>query len=263
MNQSRLKSAQNQLFGGSEMKDMEIINDFVDFLKHDGITYKEICQFLVTVSLKDHGFYCSVFAEIQKNGTVKVTASFGTEQKKIDAWQDMPIEAKTPVNDCLREIRIVWINTLPLYPQDYELLNSLPTDEYLKTLIALPIKDIGNPVGALALLSTQKLEIDKDLELLITNLANLSVMRFNTDSIHESLIKLVNDQKTPVDTALLSALTPRQRKIFKLMIEKKTNKEIAAQIGYSTSTIKQETISIYEILGLRGREDSYLFNEKQ
>ena len=47
------------------------------------------------------------------------------------------------------------------------------------------------------------------------------------------------------------------------MIEKKTNKEIADQIGYSTSTIKQETISIYEILGLRGREDSYLFNEKQ
>ena len=174
----------------------------------------------------------------------------------------MPIEAKTPVNDCLRENRIVWINTLPLYPQDYELLNSLPTDEYLKTLIALPIKDIGNLVGALALLSTQKLEIDKDLELLITNLANLSVMRFKTDSIHESLIKLVKDQKTPVDTALLSNLTPRQRKIFKLMIEKKTNKEIADQIGYSTSTIKQETISIYDILGLRGREDSYLFNEK-
>ena len=88
-------------------------------------------------------------------------------------------------------------------------------------------------------------------------------MRFKTDSIHESLIKLVKDQKTPVDTALLSNLTPRQRKIFKLMIEKKTNKEIADQIGYSTSTIKQETISIYEILGLRGREDSYLFNEKQ
>ncbi len=156
----------------------------------------------------------------------------------------------------------MWINTLPKYPQDYELLNSLPTDEYLKTLIALPIKDIGNPVGALALLSTEKLEIDKDLELLITNLANLSVMRFNTDSVHESLIKLVKDQKTPVDTALLSDLTPRQRKIFKLMIERKTNKEIATQIGYSTSTIKQETISIYNILGLKGREDSYLFNEK-
>ena len=81
------------------MKDMEIIKDFVNFLKHDGITYNEICQFLVTVSLKDHGFYSSVFAEIQKNGTVKVTAGFGTEQKKIDPWQDMPIEAKTPVND--------------------------------------------------------------------------------------------------------------------------------------------------------------------
>ncbi|MEY3531767.1 MAG: hypothetical protein RLY68_769, partial [Actinomycetota bacterium] len=138
-----LKVPKSGFSGGSEMKDMEIINDFVNFLKHEGITYKEICQYFVTVSLKDHGFYCSVFAEIQKNGTVKVTADFGTEQKKIDAWQDMPIETKTPVNDCLRENRIVWINTLPQYPQDYELLNSLPTDDYLKTLIALPIKDIG------------------------------------------------------------------------------------------------------------------------
>jgi DNA-binding NarL/FixJ family response regulator len=46
-----------------------------------------------------------------------------------------------------------------------------------------------------------------------------------------------------------------------MLIDKKTNKEIADELIYSVSTIKQETITIYEKLGLRGREDSYLLQE--
>jgi len=125
---------------GVKMKELEIISDFTIFLQNKGLTIQEICQYLVTVSLKDYGFYCSVFAEIQKNGQVRVTSHFGADPKDIDAWQDMPLEIKTPVNDCLRENRIVWINTLPNYSQDYELLNSLPTDDRLKTLLNLILR---------------------------------------------------------------------------------------------------------------------------
>jgi DNA-binding NarL/FixJ family response regulator len=59
----------------------------------------------------------------------------------------------------------------------------------------------------------------------------------------------------------LTKLTPRQKKILEMLIEKKTNKEIADVLIYSVSTIKQETIAIYDKLGLRGREDSYLLQE--
>ncbi len=59
----------------------------------------------------------------------------------------------------------------------------------------------------------------------------------------------------------LAKLTPRQKKILEMLIEKKTNKEIADVLIYSVSTIKQETIAIYNKLGLRGREDSYLLQE--
>jgi len=67
--------------------------------------------------------------------------------------------------------------------------------------------------------------------------------------------------KSPFSNGDLTALTPRQKKILEMLIEKKTNKEIADELIYSVSTIKQETISIYEKLGLRGREDSYLLQE--
>ena len=84
------------------MKDLEIISDFTIFLQNKGLTIQDICQYLVTVSLKDYGFYCAVFAEIQKNGQVRVTSHFGADPKDVEAWQDMDFEIKTPVNDCLR-----------------------------------------------------------------------------------------------------------------------------------------------------------------
>jgi len=79
----------------------------------------------------------------------------------------------------------------------------------------------------------------------------------------KSKIKLMDLQhvKNPIDNGSLMTLTPRQRKILEMLIAKKTNKEIADELIYSVSTIKQETIAIYEKLGLRGREDSYLLQE--
>ena len=79
----------------------------------------------------------------------------------------------------------------------------------------------------------------------------------------KSKMKLMDSQhvKNPIDNSSLMTLTPRQKKILEMLIAKKTNKEIADELIYSVSTIKQETIAIYEKLGLRGREDSYLLQE--
>ena len=243
------------------MKDLEIISDFTIFLQNKGLTIQNICQYLVTVTLKDYGFYCSVFAEIQKSGRVRVTSHFGADPKDVEAWQDMSLEIKTPVNDCLRENRIVWINTLPNYSQDYELLNSLPTDDRLKTLVAFPLRGSSHLLGALSILSSKKIELDTEIELLIKSLGHLTALRMeiNSNSKNKSLDS--SNGESPISATNLSQLTPRQKKILEMLIEKKTNKEIADVLIYSVSTIKQETIAIYEKLGLRGREDSYLLQE--
>jgi DNA-binding CsgD family transcriptional regulator len=243
------------------MKDLEIITDFTLFLQNKGLTMQDICQYLVTVSLKDFGFYCSVFAEIQKNGQVRVTSHFGVDPKDVEAWQDMPFEIKTPVNDCLRENRIVWINTLPHYSQEYELLNSLPTDNQLKTLVAFPLRGSSHLLGAISILSSKKIELDTEIELLIKSLCYMAALRMEINL--KSKTKLIDSQngESPYSNSNLFKLTPRQKKILEMLIEKKTNKEIADELIYSVSTIKQETIAIYEKLGLRGREDSYLLQE--
>ena len=246
---------------GVKMKELGILSDFTIFLQTKGLTIQDICQYLVTVSLKDFGFYCAVFAELQKNGLVRVTSHFGADSKDIEAWQDLDFEIKTPVNDCLRENRIVWINTLPSYSQEYELLNLLPTDNRLKTLVAFPLRGASHLLGSISILSSKKIELDTEIELLIKSLCHMTALRMEITS--NSKTNLMDSQivKSPFSNGDLTALTPRQKKILEMLIEKKTNKEIADVLIYSVSTIKQETIAIYEKLGLRGREDSYLLQE--
>jgi DNA-binding NarL/FixJ family response regulator len=173
----------------------------------------------------------------------------------------MDFEIKTPVNDCLRENRIVWINTLPNYSQDYELLNSLPVDNKLKTLVAFPLRGSSHLLGAISILSSKKIELDTEIELLIKSLCHMTALRMEITSNSKPKSKESPNGESPINNNNLSQLTPRQKKILEMLIEKKTNKEIADVLIYSVSTIKQETISIYEKLGLRGREDSYLLQE--
>ena len=243
------------------MKDLEIITDFTIFLQNKGLTIQDICQYLVTVSLKDYGFYSSVFGEMQKNGQVRITSHFGADPKDVEAWQDMSFEMKTPVNDCLRENRMVWINTLPSYSQEYELLNSLPTDDRLKTLVVFPMRGSTHLLGAISFLSSKKIELETEIELLIKSLCYLTVLKMEVNSKSNTKLMVSQNGENPFNNGNLSKLTPRQKKIFEMLIEKKTNKEIADELIYSVSTIKQETMAIYEKLGIRGREDSYLLQE--
>jgi DNA-binding CsgD family transcriptional regulator len=50
------------------------------------------------------------------------------------------------------------------------------------------------------------------------------------------------------------ALTQRQEDIYKIMKKGMTNEEIASQIGFSSSLVKQETMLIFSKLGVSGRK---------
>jgi DNA-binding NarL/FixJ family response regulator len=89
----------------------------------------------------------------------------------------------------------------------------------------------------------------------------MTALRMEINSNSKDKSKDSHNGESPINNCNLTTLTPRQKKILEMLIAKKTNKEIADELIYSVSTIKQETISIYEKLGLRGREDSYLLQE--
>ena len=70
----------------------------------------------------------------------------------------------------------------------------------------------------------------------------------NYESIRESFAG-----SSAVQVAKNANMTGRQLQILEGMIEGKTNFEIAAEMGYSVSTVRQETMKIYQTLNVTGR----------
>ena len=73
----------------------------------------------------------------------------------------------------------------------------------------------------------------------------------------ENLVAIENVDRREVTSVELGShqLTDRQEKILELLRKGMTNAEIAKQIGFSDSLVKQETILIYKKLGISGRKD--------
>jgi DNA-binding CsgD family transcriptional regulator len=57
-------------------------------------------------------------------------------------------------------------------------------------------------------------------------------------------------------TAGRDSFSPRQLSILHGMVEGKTNHELAAELGFSVSTIRHETMRIYELLGVSDRREA-------
>ena len=54
-------------------------------------------------------------------------------------------------------------------------------------------------------------------------------------------------------------LSRRQNNILNLIREKLTNREIGDELGYSESTIRQETMRIYQVLHVNNRREAAAF----
>ena len=59
-----------------------------------------------------------------------------------------------------------------------------------------------------------------------------------------------------IDTEVRGQLTQRQLSILRGMVEGKTNHELANELGFSVSTIRHETMRIYEILAVSDRKEA-------
>ena len=57
-------------------------------------------------------------------------------------------------------------------------------------------------------------------------------------------------------------LTERQRQVLKLMADGMTNGQIARVLRFSESTVRQETMAIYRIFGVRGRAEAVEMGER-
>jgi DNA-binding CsgD family transcriptional regulator len=223
------------------------IQEYIEFLKYPNLTEQDICHHLVTNSFKDYGIISSFIVHSTDRGTVKTSGQFGITKTYGSDWMEFPIDRKVPVTDAIKENKIVWVNTLPYWSEEYRELQNFELDNRSKTFIAVPYSSLKYPKVVLGLFSDRELSPSPVFESLVQILSNLSGIKLDQD-YEKRVDSLIENNKT-------KNLTRRQKQIVNLLMQENSNPEIADFLGYSISTIKQEISKIYSELGVRNRED--------
>lgn len=227
----------------------------VSHLANEDLSEDAICEFLVNHSLKFLGVRHAWISQVTNRETVRARASYGVDQSKFQDWQEFPLEWKLPVTDALVEKRIVWINSLPDWPEEYPRLNGVTYEGAARTQVVVPIFRLNSSVGCLGLVSSEFLLPDEEVAIFLQTIANLI-------SLH--IYRQARERKKQ-ESPNVSSLTERQIQILDLIANKRTNIEIANIMGYSESTIRQETIRIFEKLHVNGRNEArkYFLENKE
>ena len=231
------------------------IAELVAHLANSDLTEDEICEFLVKNTLASLSAEHTFISEITPRKTVRARASHGVDQSRFPEWQEFPLEWKLPVTDALVEKRIVWINSLPEWPSEYPLLKGVTYASEMRTQIVVPITRAQAPVACLGIVCSQTLSPDQEIDIFLETIANLI-------SLH---IYRQSRERRKLESPNVTSLTDRQIQILTYIAEKRTNNEIADIMGYSESTIRQETIRIFEKLQVSGRNEArnYLLDNKE
>jgi DNA-binding CsgD family transcriptional regulator len=226
------------------------IGEFVAFIQRENPSLNEMCQFAV---LRTFGFmdgFAFFAASLSPDGTITPSGHFGFPVDVMESWQSSSIDEDIPTADALKTNNIIWVADKDSWLRDYPHLAQYKNDFTTNTFITWPVSIKGAYMSVLGLCARRELAPSPAL-----------ISFFETIG---GLIALQLSQKSSASTThseeeirnLLSYLTRRQRDVIHLVKDGLTNAQIASELGFSESTIRQETMRIYEILGASGRSDA-------
>ena len=124
--------------------------------------------------------------------------------------------------------------------------------EHHGTSISVPLELRGSTSGVFTLFINSKSKKIAEVELFIAAIAQIFYL-YSVENHSEGTSSEAPESGT---TKKIESLTQRQLLILELMADGKTNATISNALGYSESTVRQETIKIFFKLGCRNREEA-------
>lgn len=237
---------------------LNLLSEFTVFLASKDHTLNEILDHLVRTVLVPLKAEAVVLTQLNEENEVENVARSGIPLEITRRYAGViSLFDKYPTTDTLRFRRTTWINTLPDWGDDYPLLKDLPFTTGAKSFIVFPIEKSGTPVASLGLFSSAKISPDAEIEAFLKAVGGLfSMYMYRTKN---KLLNELQGGETLNLSRLESAskeLTERQQIILRLISEDRTNLAISELLGYSESTVRQETMKIFAKLQCDGRSEA-------
>lgn len=226
------------------------IVEFLEFVKRENPNLNEMCQFAVVRSLNFLGATGMYGATLDPSGFIRITGQYGFSENEINSWEKLAIDQATPTADALKTNNIVWLADKNEWLEDYPHLTSLEQKVTTQTWIAWPITVRGSYMSALSISLKDVIPPTPILVSFLETIGGIIALQLSQ-----------NQRKVGVaphgdENPGFGIFTRRQREIMALMADGLTNIQIANELGFSESTIRQETMRIYEVLGATGRSDA-------
>ncbi|MFM8621312.1 MAG: response regulator transcription factor [Candidatus Nanopelagicaceae bacterium] len=218
---------------------MEIMNGFVSWLANIP-TADEICRALVTDYLKPHGACCARLGRLNKDDSYHYLGQYGFESNET---------GKLVPGQIWRYMKDIEVNQIAAGHQPGPW-----TSTNKQVLIELRAK--GSTYGWMNIsFSTekdaeQKKELFKELNIYALAIALYLSLTHTQDFSSEK------DLGSEKGLSSVDSLTKRQLNILKGIVDGKTNHDLAQQLGYSVSTIRHETMRIYQALAVSDRREA-------
>ena len=229
--------------GGSQMFTKEILG-LSDYLAQTRRTLDELCEFLTVVTFSFLSPRALYIGEIANDGYIDLRSAFGFDEFSVARWSRIPMTVKIPLTESIAKNECILIPNPKTFVKSYPDLKGLgEIDTDWKTSLSVPMQRRG----AYFLVLHGDPEMNAEFEHLLRSVGNMILM--NLREVQPS------QEKSSVKISSATKLSARQVLIHNLLIHGYTNPEIAREIGYSESLVRQETIAIYAFLGVSGRKE--------
>ena len=232
------------------------VSDLAAFLNHQVRTLDEVLEYLVNQVLAEIEISSAFVCALNRHNRVDLISCCNIDSILLAAFPtDLTLFDNFPLTDSLRNRKTIWINTLPSWGGDYPNMKEFNAEFEYKTFFSIPIERDDKPVAVIGFFALSDIELSEEIADFLHTLSDLVSLNFFRHS--KSLENKVNLRVRTISTSEVSSLatlTERQTLILKMMSDEYTNLMISEILGYSESTIRQESIRIYAKLNCNGRK---------
>lgn len=226
------------------------IGELIAYLQHENPGVNDLCQFGI---MRTFNFLepSSMFAaRLDPDGSIRPIGQFGFSLEVMKSWERTHITDESPTTDALKTNNIVWVADKKNWESDYPHLMKYGMDMTANTFVAWPITIAGSYMSVLGLSLRKEMAPTPELVSFFETVGGIFALQLS-----KSMGNPINNEGESI-VALVNLFTRRQRDVLQFMADGLTNTQIASELGFSESTIRQETMRIYEILGATGRADA-------
>ena len=205
------------------------------------------------------GWKCSglaVFTPVP-DGSLSLHSSYGYPIGQVQGLASVPFQLDSPMHRAMSTDEVVW------FPELIDVIEATGSCQIAiagaSGLILAPLTRLGIPLLVVVLSFRDELPSNPASGPFVAAVKSLLELHVGQSDPRRADGQFAALGDGPLGGPPRRAdvnLSPRQLQVLQLLAQEKTNRSIALDLGYSESTIRQETLRLYRALNVNSRSDA-------